>query len=68
MLSFLNQALKGERGTALAAQIQAQFPFAMIDEFQDTDKEQYEIFHKILCKKRMRIKDYYDRRPETVDL
>ncbi|AIZ78635.1 exodeoxyribonuclease V subunit beta [Actinobacillus equuli] len=47
MLSFLNQALKGERGTALAAQIQAQFPFAMIDEFQDTDKEQYEIFHKV---------------------
>lgn len=47
MLSFLNRALKGDRGEALAEQIRRQFPFAMIDEFQDTDKEQYEIFHKI---------------------
>ncbi|WP_150538444.1 exodeoxyribonuclease V subunit beta [Actinobacillus vicugnae] len=47
MLTFLNQALKAERGDALAEQIRAQFPFAMIDEFQDTDKEQYEIFEKI---------------------
>ncbi|WGE32681.1 exodeoxyribonuclease V subunit beta [Actinobacillus genomosp. 2] len=45
--AFLNQALKSERGEVLAEQIRRLFPFAMIDEFQDTDKEQYEIFHKI---------------------
>ncbi|WGE34352.1 exodeoxyribonuclease V subunit beta [Actinobacillus genomosp. 1] len=45
--AFLNQALKSERGEILAEQIRRLFPFAMIDEFQDTDKEQYEIFYKI---------------------
>ena len=47
LLKMLNQALKGERGELLAAQIRAQFPFAMIDEFQDTDKTQYDIFRQI---------------------
>ncbi len=47
MLSFLHQALHGERGRALAEQIRALFPFAMIDEFQDTNQEQYDIFSRI---------------------
>lgn len=52
MLTFLNQALKAERGAALAEQIRRQFPFAMIDEFQDTDKEQYEIFQQIFMQQK----------------
>lgn len=47
LLLMLNQALKSERGEALAEQIRAQFPFAMIDEFQDTDQTQYDIFRQI---------------------
>ncbi len=47
LLSDLNKALKGTRGKALAAQIRGQFPFAMIDEFQDTDLVQYEVFSQI---------------------
>lgn len=47
MLTYLNRALKAEQGEMLARQIRQQFAFAMIDEFQDTDNEQYEIFSKI---------------------
>lgn len=47
MLSFLHQALFAAQGDALAAQIRALYPFAMIDEFQDTNQQQYEIFHRI---------------------
>lgn len=47
ILSALHQALHAERGEALAANIRALFPFAMIDEFQDTNQEQYEIFQRI---------------------
>ncbi|MDG6259637.1 exodeoxyribonuclease V subunit beta [Glaesserella parasuis] len=47
MLSFLLSALQSERGTDLAQQIRALYPFAMIDEFQDTNQQQYEVFHRI---------------------
>nr|WP_314738736.1 exodeoxyribonuclease V subunit beta [uncultured Haemophilus sp.] len=47
LLIMLNQALKGSRGKQLASQIRQQFPFAMIDEFQDTDQTQYDIFRQI---------------------
>ncbi|MGZ3082343.1 exodeoxyribonuclease V subunit beta [[Haemophilus] ducreyi] len=47
MLTLLNQALKSDNGDQLAAKVRCQYPFAMIDEFQDTDKQQYEIFSKI---------------------
>ncbi len=47
MLSFLHQALYGSQGEKLAEQIRNLFPFAMIDEFQDTNQEQYEIFSRI---------------------
>lgn len=47
MLSRLDEALKSENGDALAAAIRQRFPVAMIDEFQDTDPQQYRIFRRI---------------------
>ncbi|HHW7506889.1 TPA: exodeoxyribonuclease V subunit beta [Mannheimia haemolytica] len=48
LLTMLNQALKNPHtGEALAQKIRAMYPFAMIDEFQDTDLTQYEIFSQI---------------------
>lgn len=47
MLSRLDAALGSENGDALAAAIRARFPVAMIDEFQDTDPQQYRIFRRI---------------------
>ncbi|MTH45311.1 exodeoxyribonuclease V subunit beta [Intestinirhabdus alba] len=54
MLSRLDAALRGESGEALAAAIRGRFPVAMIDEFQDTDPQQYRIFRRI-----------WQRQPET---
>ncbi|WP_312691726.1 exodeoxyribonuclease V subunit beta [Kosakonia sp.] len=47
MLSRLDSALHSQNGEALAAAIRARFPVAMIDEFQDTDPQQYRIFSRI---------------------
>ncbi|TCK01884.1 DNA helicase/exodeoxyribonuclease V beta subunit [Volucribacter psittacicida] len=47
LLTLLNHALYGEQGEAFASLIHQQYPFAMIDEFQDTDRIQYDIFAKI---------------------
>ncbi|KQP49595.1 exodeoxyribonuclease V subunit beta [Pseudorhodoferax sp. Leaf274] len=47
LLQQLDRALHGEGGAALAARIRAQFPLALIDEFQDTDPVQYRIFRRI---------------------
>ncbi|MDN7138191.1 exodeoxyribonuclease V subunit beta [Pseudidiomarina sp. 1ASP75-14] len=47
MLTRLRDALRGENGEPLAAALRKQFPIAMIDEFQDTDPVQYEIFDRI---------------------
>ena len=47
MLSRLDDALRGDSGDALAAAIRQRFPVAMIDEFQDTDPQQYRIFRRI---------------------
>lgn len=47
MLSRLDDALRGESGEALASAIRQRFPVAMIDEFQDTDPQQYRIFRRI---------------------
>lgn len=47
MLTRLRDALRGAHGERLAAAIREQFPVAMIDEFQDTDPIQYEIFDRI---------------------
>ncbi len=47
LLSRLESALHGPHGENLSASIRAQFPVAMIDEFQDTDPLQYRIFDAI---------------------
>lgn len=47
LLRLLHQALNSSQGQALAEQIRTLYPFAMIDEFQDTDSLQYEIFNQI---------------------
>lgn len=47
MLSRLDQALAQPGGDNLAAAIRGRFPVAMIDEFQDTDPQQYRIFRHI---------------------
>jgi exodeoxyribonuclease V beta subunit len=44
MLSRLRGALEGANGEVLRARILAQFPVALIDEFQDTSPDQYRIF------------------------
>ncbi|MEE4249183.1 MAG: exodeoxyribonuclease V subunit beta, partial [Alcanivoracaceae bacterium] len=44
MLKRLRDALVGPHGARLAAIIRQQFPVAMIDEFQDTDPVQYQVF------------------------
>lgn len=47
MLSRLDTALQQEGGEGLAASIRQRFPVAMIDEFQDTDPQQYRIFRAL---------------------
>ncbi|SEI45176.1 DNA helicase/exodeoxyribonuclease V, beta subunit [Azotobacter beijerinckii] len=47
MLIRLDAALQGDNGERLAGVIRAQFPVALIDEFQDTDPLQYRIFDRI---------------------
>ena len=44
MLARLEQALSGENGEALRRRIVAQYPVALVDEFQDTSPQQYRIF------------------------
>jgi exodeoxyribonuclease V beta subunit len=45
MLERLKQALLGPNGAQLRERIVAQFPVALIDEFQDTSPDQYQIFN-----------------------
>lgn len=47
LLTRLDKALKHEGGRYLADAISQRFPVAMIDEFQDTDPQQYRIFQRI---------------------
>ena len=47
LLRLFCEALQGAQGGELAEMIRFQYPFAMIDEFQDTDSQQYAIFSKI---------------------
>jgi exodeoxyribonuclease V beta subunit len=46
-LSLLLEALESDRGENLAERLRQQYPVAMIDEFQDTDTIQYQIFKHI---------------------
>jgi exodeoxyribonuclease V beta subunit len=45
MLERLKAALEGPNGEALRQRISAQYPVAMVDEFQDTSPDQYAIFN-----------------------
>ncbi len=45
LLTNLHRALHSDGGHALAKHITTQYPVAMIDEFQDTDPLQYQIFN-----------------------
>ena len=47
LLTQLHRALDGADGDALAARMRARYPVALIDEFQDTDRLQAQIFEKI---------------------
>ncbi|MDR0805864.1 MAG: exodeoxyribonuclease V subunit beta [Enterobacteriaceae bacterium] len=47
LLSRLDSALQRPEAEVLANAIRQRYPVAMIDEFQDTDPQQYRIFHKL---------------------
>lgn len=47
LLRLADEALRSEKGDELASLLRQQYPFAMIDEFQDTDAMQYRIFSKL---------------------
>src|SRR5262249_39146800 len=47
MLRRLDEALHDPAGARLADTIAAQYPIALIDEFQDTDPLQWRIFHRL---------------------
>ncbi|MDP3847803.1 MAG: exodeoxyribonuclease V subunit beta [Pseudomonas sp.] len=47
LLNRLNEALHGLVGVDLAATLRNRYPLALIDEFQDTDPVQYQIFDHI---------------------
>ena len=47
MLQRLDAALAGDNGPALQAGIVAQYPVALIDEFQDTSPLQYRLFDQV---------------------
>ncbi|MTB66725.1 exodeoxyribonuclease V subunit beta [Providencia sp. wls1943] len=50
LLTRLDRALHQDGGALLAEAIAKRFPVAMIDEFQDTDPQQYRIFQRIYRK------------------
>ena len=47
MLALVWEALEGPRSAELAARLRARTPWAMIDEFQDTDPVQWNIFRTV---------------------
>ena len=47
MLQLVRDALHGPRGAELAARMRARTPWVMIDEFQDTDPVQWNIFRTV---------------------
>lgn len=44
LLIYFDRALVGERGELLAQSVRNRYPVAMVDEFQDTNPQQYRIF------------------------
>ncbi|MCA9676898.1 MAG: UvrD-helicase domain-containing protein, partial [Myxococcales bacterium] len=47
MLRLVRDTLLGERGAELAERLRRRHPWAMIDEFQDTDEVQWDIFRRV---------------------
>jgi exodeoxyribonuclease V beta subunit len=47
LLTHLHAALNAPGGAALAREVRAKYQAALIDEFQDTDPVQYQIFHRL---------------------
>lgn len=47
MITVLHQAICADNGEALAQKLHSNWPWALVDEFQDTDPQQYEILHRI---------------------
>jgi exodeoxyribonuclease V beta subunit len=47
MLTMVQQSLLGERGEQLTRALRARYRYALIDEFQDTDEVQWDIFRTI---------------------
>lgn len=47
MLTLVRDALRGEDGDALRNTLRRQYRIALIDEFQDTDNVQWEIFRRV---------------------
>ena len=47
LLRALRNALQGPRGAFLAEQLRADFKAVVVDEFQDTDPVQYDIFRRV---------------------
>ncbi len=47
MLRWLAAALDGPQGAAIAAELRRRYSFALIDEFQDTDDLQWQIFRHV---------------------
>jgi exodeoxyribonuclease V beta subunit len=48
MLALVDEALRGPQGRALAVALRRRWPYALVDEFQDTDETQWEIFRRAL--------------------
>ena len=47
LLELVDEALSGDSGEALSRSVREAFPFALVDEFQDTDPVQHAILSKI---------------------
>ncbi|WP_433853068.1 UvrD-helicase domain-containing protein [Stenotrophomonas nitritireducens] len=49
LIDGVHAALDGEGGATLAARLRAQYRFALVDEFQDTDPRQWDIFRRVFA-------------------
>ncbi|MEO6688794.1 MAG: UvrD-helicase domain-containing protein, partial [Dokdonella sp.] len=47
LVGGVHAALEGPRGEALAQALREQYPAALVDEFQDTDAQQWQIFRRV---------------------